>query len=107
MGVSAYLDDILVHTKTEEEHLSALKKVLEAHADAGIKLKAKKTTLFEREVEFLGHRVSNQGISPSARHLEMIANLEEPKNGKEVQSMIGFIQVSGAGGNSLVRHPVP
>merc|ERR1711923_373318 len=90
--VSAYLDDILVHTKTKEEHLSALEKVLEAHADAGIKLKAKKTALFEREVEFLGHRVSNRGIAPSNRHLEMIENLEEPKNGKEVQSMIGFIQ---------------
>ena len=35
--VSAYLDDILVHTRTEGEHLHALDKVLGAHVDAGIK----------------------------------------------------------------------
>merc|ERR1711951_314159 len=65
---------------------------LEGRADAGIKLKAKKTALFEPEVEFLGHRVSKRGIAPGTRHLEMIENMEEPKSGKEVQSMIGFIQ---------------
>ena len=44
--VSLYLDDILVHTKRESEHLYVLDKVLEADIDAGIKLKAKKTFLF-------------------------------------------------------------
>ena len=38
------------------EHLEALNKVLEAHTDAGIKLKAKKTFLFKKAVDFLGHR---------------------------------------------------
>ena len=65
--VLAYLDDKLVHTKLESEHLHALDKVLEAHVDAGIKLKAKKTFLFEKAVDFLGHRVSAEGITLSSR----------------------------------------
>ena len=90
--VSAYLDDILVHTKTEEEHLRAVDKVLEAHVDAGIKLKAKKTFLFEPAVDFLGHRVSADGITLSSRHLEYIEAIKAPRSGKEVQQLVGFLQ---------------
>merc|ERR1712155_82732 len=90
--VSAYLDDILVHTKTEGEHLHAVDRVLAAHVDAGIKLKAKKTFLFEPAVDFLGHRVSADGITLSSRHLEYIEAIKAPKSGKEVQQLVGFLQ---------------
>ena len=86
------MDDILVHLWTEREHLHALDKVLEAHVDAGIKLKAKKTFLFEKAVDFLGHRVSAKGITLSSRHLDAINNIRDPTSGKEVQQMIGFMQ---------------
>ena len=90
--VSAYLDNILVHTKTEEEHLHTLDKVLEAHVDAGIKLKAKKTFLIEPAVDFLGHRVSADGIALSSWHLDYIEAIKAPKSGKEVQQLVGFLQ---------------
>ena len=58
--VSAYLDDILGLMETKSKHMLALDidKVLEAHLEAGIKLKAKKMFLFEQAVDILGHRVS-------------------------------------------------
>ena len=90
--VSAYLDDILVHTRTEGEHLHALDKVLGAHVDAGIKLKAKKTFLFKKAVDFLGHSVSAEGITLSNRHLAAINCIKAPRSGKEVQALIGFMQ---------------
>ena len=90
--VSAYLDHILVHTRTKEEHLFALDKVLEAHVDAGIKLKAKKTFLFEKAVDFLGHRMSAEGITLSSRHLDYIEAIKVPTSGKEVQQLVGVLQ---------------
>ena len=76
--------------------MEALDKVLEAHVDAGIKLKAKKTFLFEKAVDFLGHRVSAGGITLSHRHLEAINNIQRPTSGKAVQQMIGFMQYFGS-----------
>ena len=74
---------------TKSEHLHALDKVLEAQADASIKLKAKKTFLFEKAVDFLGHRVSAEGISLSTRYLDAI---KAPTSRKEVQQLVGFLQ---------------
>ena len=57
-GVLAYLDDILVHTASLEEHINLLDLLFRAHQRLGIVLKAKKTELFQSEVNYLGFRVS-------------------------------------------------
>ena len=56
--VDAYLDDVVVSTQEEEQHLGQLREVLQRNIETGIKLFPTKTLLFEQEVEFLGHRVS-------------------------------------------------
>ena len=56
--VDAYLDDVVVSTQEEEQHLGQLREVLQRNIETGIKLFPTKTILFEHEVEFLGHRVS-------------------------------------------------
>ena len=56
--VDAYLDDVVVSTQEEEQHLGQLREVLQRNIETGIKLFPTKTILFEQEVEFLGHRVS-------------------------------------------------
>ena len=45
-GIVAYLDDILMHTKSLEEHVTLLEEVLKGHRQAGVKLNPKKTELF-------------------------------------------------------------
>ena len=82
--VLAYLDDILVHTKAEAKHLQSLNKVLEAHFKAGIKLKTKKTFLFEQDVDFLGHCVSVEMVSLSEGHMKTIKAIQEPTSGNKV-----------------------
>ena len=52
-GVAAYLDDILLHTKSVKEHLELLEKVFEAHFQAGIMINRKKTILFAKAVDYL------------------------------------------------------
>ena len=61
-GLSAYLNDVILHTGDPEAHVDLLERTLEAHYQSGIKLKAKKTILFEAAVDYLG-----QGWNPHDR----------------------------------------
>ena len=61
-GVSAYLDDVILHTGDPDDHVDLLDRTLEAHFQSGIKLKAKKTILFENSVDYFGLRVDQERI---------------------------------------------
>ena len=56
-GRSAYLDDVILHTGDPDTHVDLLDRNLAAHYQSGIKLKAKKTILFEAAVDYLGFKV--------------------------------------------------
>ncbi len=64
-NVSIYLDDILVTGTTEQEHLETLDKVLTSLETAGLRLKAKKCAFMLPSVEYLGHKISNEGLQLS------------------------------------------
>ena len=59
-----YLDDILIFSKTFEEHLERLEMVLKRLREHGLKLKLEKCTFLRRRVTYLGHEVSGAGIAP-------------------------------------------
>ena len=59
-----YLDDTIIHSNTVEGHFSDLNQVLLAHKKAGLKLQPSKCQLFQDEIDYLGHRVSADGIAP-------------------------------------------
>ena len=90
-GVAAYLDDILCHTDTPSKHLDLLVKTFEAHRAAGIKLKAKKTKLFQSSVEYLGHTISCSGISVPQSSVQLIQDWTAPRNAKELSGFLGFL----------------
>ena len=58
-----YLNDIIAKDTFFEEHLHNLKQVFHRLRSAGLKLSPKKCVLFRKEVTFLGHIVSEQGIA--------------------------------------------
>ena len=60
----AYIDDILVMGETLEDHLQNLQLVLQRLREAGLKLRPSKCHFLQRSVEYLGHVVSERGISP-------------------------------------------
>ena len=60
--VICYLDDILIFSKSREEHLSHLEQVLKAHVKVGLKLNLKKCQLLQDRLVYLGHLVSQHGI---------------------------------------------
>ena len=90
-GVLAYLDDVLGHSATAEQHLAVLRKIFVAHRKFGLKLKTKKTHLFQDKVVYLGFLVSGEGISVDNELVKTIRDWEEPKDPKELATFVGFV----------------
>ena len=87
-----YLDDVIVYGETFEKTLENLAEVFNRLKEADLKLKPSKCNLFQKQVEFLGHSVSEQGISCDPKKIEAVAEWPQPKTIKEVRSFVGFAQ---------------
>lgn len=85
-----YLDDLLVFSKSFEEHLVNLDKVLTIITKRGLKLKKEKCQFFKQKISYLGHIVSKDGISTDPDKINCIKNWPLPKTCKEVLSFLGF-----------------
>ena len=73
-----YLDDVIVYTKTEEEHLVHLRAMLKRFMEHGLKLKLSKCNFFRTEISYLGHKVSVAGMEPGTDGLKGIAEIAPP-----------------------------
>ena len=80
-----YLDDIIIISKTEEEHLQHLEEIFEWLRKAGLKLKLQKCSFFKKHIQYLGHLISDKGIQPLPEKLESIAKMPVPQNTKQVK----------------------
>ena len=85
-----YLDDVIVFGKEFEDMIENLSVIFERLLSAGLKLKPKKCTLFARKVEYLGHVVSENGISTDPRKVGVVKTWPEPANITELRSFLGF-----------------
>ena len=86
----AYMDDIVIFSRTFDEHLSALREVFDRLRDANISLKLSKCVFAAPEVEYLGFVLSDKGVTPQKRLTEAIDNFATPKNKKEVKRFLGM-----------------
>ena len=73
-----YLDDVLILGRSFSEHLHNLRDVFDRLREAGLKLKPSKCTFGQKEVAFLGHIVSDQGIAPDPAKVAAITNWPTP-----------------------------
>ena len=85
-----YLDDIIVFSSTWEEHLARLREVFERLRHAKLKLGAPKCTFAAKEVSYLGHRVTEEGLLPDPSLLAAIRDIPPPKTATEVRSFLGL-----------------
>ena len=85
-----YLDDLIVLGRTLEEHLKNLEQVLECLEEVDLKLKPTKCQFARKEVDFLGHVVSAEGLKPDPKKIEAVKNWETPQNSDEVRSFVAF-----------------
>jgi len=88
--VVAYLDDIVIYSKSKEEHRVHLGLVKRKLEEAGVVLNTDKLVLWKEEIEVLGHRVGNGKVGPIRSRVEDIKKLEYPKNKKQLQSILGL-----------------
>lgn len=87
-----YLDNIIIWLQDVDEHHTNVSLVLQALRDAHLYCSDKKTNLFAREVNFLGHHISERGIEPDAQKVECICNWPIPACAKDVRSFLGLVR---------------
>ena len=88
--VQLYLDDILVYSKTAKEHLEHIRLVLERFRQFKLYANPKKCKFNQKEVEFLGMKVSADGILPSDTKVKAIKDWPTPTNVQEVRQFVGL-----------------
>jgi transposase InsO family protein len=85
-----YLDDIIVFSKTVDEHLERLRALFDRLRRANLKLKPSKCKLMRDEIGFLGHVVSAEGVRTDEEKTRAVAEWPIPKNLHEVRSFLGL-----------------
>ena len=88
--VSAYLDDILVYSETKEEHLEHLRLVLTALRENKLLVKESKCLFMARETDFLGHRVTPDGIAVQPSKIQTITEWPAPTSVPQLRSFLGL-----------------
>lgn len=94
-NVSVYIDDILITGKSDEEHRHTLEEVLSRMEKAGIRLKQSKCAFMLKSVEYLGHRISSQGLQPTDRKVQAVKTAPAPTNLMQLKSFLGLINYYG------------
>ena len=89
--VMGYLDDIIIFSKTEEEHLQHLEEIFVRLRKFGLKMKCEKCSFFKKHIQYLGHLVSERGFEPLPEKLESIHKMPAPRTAKEVKQFLGLI----------------
>ncbi|KAJ8014292.1 hypothetical protein DPEC_G00038740 [Dallia pectoralis] len=84
-----YLDDIVVFS-TIQQHLERLEVVLSRLQQENLKAKLTKCVFFQKEVRYLGHVISNEGVGTDPSKVEVVANWQSPATVSELQSFLGF-----------------
>ena len=87
--VAAYMDDIPLTGETQEQHLQNLTAVLQRLKTAGVWLKKPKCLFMAKEVEYLGHKVNELGIHPTADKIKAIQEAQQP-HVTELKCSLGF-----------------
>ncbi|KAK3085220.1 hypothetical protein FSP39_000156 [Pinctada imbricata] len=86
-----YLDDLIIVSKTFEEHLDRLQRVFQKLREAGLKLTPKKCHLMMKKVKYVGHVVSEEGIEPDPQKIEKVIEWPTPTSKEEVRQFLGFV----------------
>ncbi len=87
-----FIDDILIYSTNQENHLKDLREVLQHLKKAGVSLNRDKCAFGLREVEYLGFVIRNGQLFPCEDKVEPMLALPTPQNRKELMSVLGTVQ---------------
>lgn len=89
--VVVFLDDVCIFSENEENHLRDIAAVLELLEKHQLKLKLSKCTFFAKQVKYLGHMVSADGITVDPDKVKAVEEWPTPTSHSDVQSFIGLV----------------
>ena len=87
----AYLDDIIIYSSTQEEHLKYIKTVFEKLCHTKLSMKLSKCHFFAKEIQYLGHILGIEGIKPVLAKTEAIKAMHPPVNPKQACAFLGLV----------------
>jgi hypothetical protein len=88
--VVVFIDDILIYSKTEEQHEEHLRLVLQKLREHQLYAKFSKCDFLLKEVSFLGHVITDGGISVDPAKVDDVLKWEAPRTVKEIRSFLGL-----------------
>lgn len=94
-GCVNFIDDIVVFGSDKQEHDIRLKTVRDKLKEMNVMLNDIKCVYGVRELKFLGHILSADGIKPDIDKLESIRNFREPRTAEEIRSFLGLVNYVG------------
>ena len=86
-----YLDDMIVFSDMPDEHLRRMRVVFDHLCEHGLKLKPSKCEVFKLEINYLAHHVSQKGVLPLKKNLELITQCPPPDTYTKVKSFVGLV----------------
>ena len=89
-GVEIYQDDILIHGRSQQEHDARLLKVLETCRKINLKLNKQKCQIGKSAVNYVGHKLTGEGLRPTDERVKAIANLRQPGDFHELETILGM-----------------
>ena len=85
-----YLDDCIIFSKTPEEHIKRLQHVFQRFREANLKNNPTKCAFFQTEVQFLGNKISKNGLQADPEKAKAVQNFPVPQNQTVVKSFLGL-----------------
>ena len=89
--VVVFIEDILVYSKDAQEHEQHMKIVLQTLREKKLYAKLSKCVFWIKEVSFLGHIVSAEGIRVDSTKIKAVVNWKPPRNVTDVRSFLGLV----------------
>lgn len=90
-GVFVYLDDILLVSESETAHLKQLQSLFDRLRKFGLVINVEKSVFGKESMEFLGHMISTQGISPVQSKVQAVLDYTRPKSQKALRRFLGMV----------------
>lgn len=85
-----YLDDIVIYASSLTEHEAKFNKLAERLRVANLRLQPDKCEFLRKEVAYLGHIISQEGVKPDPKKIEAVLNFPRPKNAKNIKQFLGL-----------------
>ena len=89
-GVLVYLDDLILYSETDEEHGELIERVLIRLAEVRLSLRPDKCQFFKKQIAYLGHQISEDGIYPLYENIKKVVTFPVPTNKTELKAFLGL-----------------